>query len=113
MSVADVVGWASSLVLVCTIGSQVAKQWRDGKSEGVSKWLFIGQVAASAGFVVYSVALHSWVFVVTNSLMLASALVGGAILYRNRRRQRRPGIDRRAHSDTPQACSVDSSSASA
>jgi MtN3 and saliva related transmembrane protein len=76
MKPADVIGWASSVVLVLTIAKQIHKQWQAGTSEGVSKWLFIGQLAASSGFTVYSWLIHSWVFVVTNSLMVTNALVG-------------------------------------
>ena len=43
------IGWLSSFILVLTIGKQVWKQWKEGASEGISKWLFIGQTAASAG----------------------------------------------------------------
>lgn len=32
----EVIGWASSLILILTIGKQVYKQWQDGSSEGVS-----------------------------------------------------------------------------
>lgn len=82
----DVIGWASSFILVLTIANQVFKQWRSGSSEGVSKWLFIGQTAASVGFVVYSWSVRNWVFVVTNSLMLVNALLGYGIVMRHRRR---------------------------
>lgn len=83
-----IVGWASSLILLLTLGKQVHKQWQEGASEGVSRWLFLGQMAASAGFTVYSWLVHDWVFVVTNALMILNGLVGYAILRRNRRRAR-------------------------
>jgi MtN3 and saliva related transmembrane protein len=82
------IGWASSALLVATLGKQVWKQWREGKSEGISIWLFIGQTAASIGFTVYSVLVGDWVFVVTNTLMLLNGLVGYVVLVRNRRRER-------------------------
>lgn len=85
----ELIGWISALILLATISRQIYKQWEERASEGVSKWLFIGQVAASAGFAVYSWLLENWVFVVTNVLMLASALVGYAILMHNRRCARR------------------------
>src|SRR3954471_18307014 len=85
----QIVGWASSLILVLTIGKQVWKQWQDGSSEGVSKWLFLGQTAASLGFVIYSVLTHDRVFIVTNALMLANGVAGYVILMRNCRRARR------------------------
>jgi MtN3 and saliva related transmembrane protein len=82
----DALGWISSAILVVTIAKQVHKQWRSGTSEGVSKWLFIGEVAASVGFTVYSFLVRNWVFVVTNALMLCNALAGIAIVYLHRRR---------------------------
>jgi len=82
---ADVIGWSASAVLVLTIVSQIRRQWREGTSKGVSRWLFIGQIAASAGFTLYSVLLRNYVFIVTNALMLLSAMVGLAIVQYHRR----------------------------
>ena len=79
----EAIGWASSAILLLTIGKQVHKQWVSGRSEGVSSWLFVGQTAASLGFTVYSVLVRNWVFVVTNAMLLASALVGFSIHRRN------------------------------
>lgn len=90
----ELLGWASSLVLVLTIGKQVHKQWKEDRSEGVSRWLFIGQLAASAGFTVYSWLVGSWVFVVTNALMLVNALLGLLIVMHHRRTARREGSAR-------------------
>jgi MtN3 and saliva related transmembrane protein len=73
---AEVVGWTSSLILLVTIAKQVHKQWRDKQSEGVSVWLFVGQLMASAGFTIYSCSLGNWVFVVTNVLMALGAGIG-------------------------------------
>ena len=74
-----------------TIGKQVYKQWREGSSEGVSKWLFVGQMAASLGFTVYSWLVSNWVFVVTNAVMLVNGLLGLLIVLHHRRRERRAG----------------------
>jgi MtN3 and saliva related transmembrane protein len=84
--VTDAIGWASSVILVLTIANQIRKQWQAGTSEGVSIWLFIGQLAASAGFTIYSLLLRNWVFAVTNSVMLLGALLGYAITVRQKRR---------------------------
>ncbi|MDB5806511.1 MAG: small rane protein [Betaproteobacteria bacterium] len=86
----EAIGWASSLILLATIVRQVYKQWRERSSEGVSRWLFIGQTAASVGFSIYSYLLGSWVFLFTNLAMLASALVGEAIFKRNKARATAP-----------------------
>ena len=83
----EAVGWTSSAILVLTIGKQVFKQWNDGTSEGVSTWLFVGQMAASFGFLVYSLLVRNWVFVVTNALMVLNGLLGYAITIRHRRRE--------------------------
>lgn len=85
----EAIGWLSSIILVMTIGKQVFKQWKTESSEGVSKWLFVGQLSASTGFTVYSVLVKNWVFVVTNALMLVNAVLGLLIVMRHRRRARR------------------------
>lgn len=81
----DMVGWLSALILILTISRQVYTQWRTKSIEGVSHWLFIGQVAASIGFVVYSFLVENWVFVVANICILLTALAGQLIYMRNKR----------------------------
>lgn len=76
-------------MLVVTLGWQVRKQWQSGSSEGVSKWLFIGQLAASFGFSLYSYLLDNWVFLATNLLMVGNALLGQWVTLENRRRAAR------------------------
>ena len=87
----EAVGWVSSGILVLTIAKQVYKQWQEGSSEGVSKWLFVGQMAASLGFTVYSWLVSNWVFVVTNAVMLCNGLAGLLIVLHHRRRARAGG----------------------
>ncbi|HEX9049483.1 MAG TPA: hypothetical protein VF841_03020 [Anaeromyxobacter sp.] len=84
----ELLGWASSAVLLATLARQVRKQWREGTAEGVSRWLFAGQTAASLGFTVYSLLLRNWVFAVTNALILLNAIAGLVISRRIRRRPR-------------------------
>lgn len=76
-------GWASSGVLLATIGRQVYSQWRQRSVQGVSSWLFIGQLTASTGFLIYSVLVDNWVFVFTNAALLVTALLGQYIYRRN------------------------------
>ena len=83
---AEIVGWTASLILLLTIFSQIARQWRERTSQGVSRWLFIGQIAASAGFTFYSILVGNIVFIVTNALMLLSAVLGLGIVLHHRRR---------------------------
>ena len=87
----DTIGWVSSAILLVTIGKQVYEQWHRGTSEGVSRWLFLGQMAASLGFAVYSWQIRNWVFVVTNSLMIVNGALGYLIVLRHRRRAAKTG----------------------
>jgi MtN3 and saliva related transmembrane protein len=73
---AEWLGWASSAVLLATLSRQVYSQWRQRSVEGVSSWLFIGQLTASTGFLIYSVLVDNWVFVFTNAALLMTALIG-------------------------------------
>jgi MtN3 and saliva related transmembrane protein len=82
------IGWISSAVLLATIGKQVHKQWKEGSSQGVSIWLFIGQITASTGFTIYSLLIQEWVFVFTNSLMMISGLLGLLIVRYHRHKSR-------------------------
>jgi MtN3 and saliva related transmembrane protein len=81
----ELIGWMAATVLLATMGRQVYSQWRDGTSQGVSKWLFIGQLTASSGFVMYSWQLGNWVFVATNLLMLLTAGIGQWIFLSNKK----------------------------
>ena len=89
MNSADIIGWASSAVLLATLARQVFRQWRERSVAGVSHWLFIGQLTASTGFLIYSWMLDNWVFVVTNAALLVTALVGQIIYKRNVRSEER------------------------
>jgi MtN3 and saliva related transmembrane protein len=82
----EAIGWASAGVLLATICRQVWTQWRTRSVAGVSRWLFVGQLAASTGFLVYSVLLANWVFAATNTLMVAAAVTGAWVDRVNRRR---------------------------
>lgn len=83
----ELVGWGSSAILLATLMRQVWRQWKERSTQGVSRWLFIGQVAASTGFLVYSVLVKNWVFVFTNAALLVTAVIGQAIYLRNTREQ--------------------------
>jgi uncharacterized protein with PQ loop repeat len=83
MKYAEWIGWASSGILLATLIRQVYKQWREHSTQGVSHWLFIGQLAASTGFLVYSYLLDNWVFVFTNAALLLTAVLGQLIYRRN------------------------------
>jgi MtN3 and saliva related transmembrane protein len=84
MDMADVVGWSASLVLLSTLGRQVWVQWRERSVEGVSSWLFVGQLAASTGFIVYSWLVDNPVFIFTNTMIAFTAIAGQLIYRRNR-----------------------------
>lgn len=83
MAPADWLGWGASAVLLATLLRQVFVQWRERSTEGISSWLFVGQITASAGFVAYSGLVGNRVFVVTNSAILLTAILGQLIYRRN------------------------------
>jgi uncharacterized protein with PQ loop repeat len=82
---ADLLGWAATVVLIATLVRQIYTQHKAGSTEGVSTWLFIGQITASLLFILYSAVLGSTVFVVTNSLILLTAVVGQVLAMRRRK----------------------------
>ena len=81
----EAVGWFSTLVLCMTISRQVYTQWKTRSTAGVSKWLFIGHLIASVGFVVYSFLLENWVFVASNVFLLLTAILGQVLYARNKK----------------------------
>lgn len=88
MNGTELIGWASSATLLVTLLIQIRRQWRARRTEGVSIWLFLGQLAANIGFIVYSALLGSWVFIVTNAVLAATAIGGLVVLVVHRRRER-------------------------
>lgn len=84
----ELIGWLASGVLVITLGYQVFNQWSSGTSEGVSPWLFVGQLVASVGFAAYSALIGNTVFIVTNSLIALSAITGMGVLFWHDKRER-------------------------
>lgn len=83
---AQIIGYASSIILLLTIGSQILKQWQSGTSKGVSIWLFIGQLFASAGFTAYSSLIGNPIFIATNACLGGAAILGlGIVLYHRRK----------------------------
>jgi MtN3 and saliva related transmembrane protein len=72
----ELIGWTSSAILLATLITQILKQWRLRTRKGVSRWLFIGQLATSVGFTIYSIGTGNTVFIVTNSLLALSAVAG-------------------------------------
>jgi MtN3 and saliva related transmembrane protein len=84
----ELIGWLSSLTLFVTLLIQIRRQWRARRTEGVSPWLFLGQLAANVGFIVYASLIGARVFVVTASLLAATAITGFIVLRVHRRRER-------------------------
>jgi uncharacterized BrkB/YihY/UPF0761 family membrane protein len=71
----------------CCFTARRLRRPSQGSSRGLSRWLFIGQISASTGFVSYSWLLKNWVFVATNILMIGTALLGEVIYLHNKRQQ--------------------------
>jgi MtN3 and saliva related transmembrane protein len=99
----ELLGWGSSVVLLVTLLRQVYTQWRTRSTAGVSKWLFIGQVTASIGYVIYSLLLRNWVFLASNVAILLTAVLGEVLYLRNRR-----GADGKRSSSSPEGSSTSS-----
>jgi len=85
----DVIGWLASAVLLATLVRQIMTMARDENAQGVSRWLFIGQCAASVGFIAYSAMVGNLVFVATNVAILMTAIVGQCIVARRKSRHAR------------------------
>lgn len=89
MPFADIVGWSASAILIATLLRQSYLQWTDQDAKGVSRWLFVGQILASLGFIAYSALVGNWVFIVSNSLILLTAVIGElGLLWRRRSKKR-------------------------
>ena len=82
----EYLGWTSSFILALTLGKQIHKQWKTGSSEGVSKWLYLGQFAAELGFILYSYLVKNWVFFVTNLVLLLENILGLGITFYHRKK---------------------------
>ncbi|AEO42332.1 PQ-loop domain-containing transporter [Xanthomonas euvesicatoria] len=89
MQFVDVVGWLASIILIVTLIRQIYKQWRSDAAQGVSRWLFLGQISASVLFILYSYLVGNAVFIVSNVLILLTALTGYALQRVKRRRLER------------------------
>lgn len=87
MTATDLIGWGASSILIATLMRQSYVLWTDPNSKGVSKWLFLGQIAASVLFIAYSWLVGNWVFIVSNTLILLTALAGevGLLLRKHRK----------------------------
>jgi MtN3 and saliva related transmembrane protein len=85
MTPVDAIGWASSAILIATLVKQVHTQATRGAGR-LSRWLFAGQIAASVGFLTYSVMLDNLVFIVSNTVILLTAITGQWLTVRAERR---------------------------
>ena len=85
----EIIGWASSGILLMTLITQIHKQWKLETHKGVSKWLFVGQLAASVGFTAYSIGTGNSVFIITNSILAVSAVMGIYIYYSHGKKDRK------------------------
>jgi uncharacterized protein with PQ loop repeat len=84
-------GWLASLILLSTIGRQIWRQAHSPTVEGVSKWLFIGQMAASVLYLVYSILVKNPVFIASNAALLIAGITGQVIyLHRKHSAARKP-----------------------
>ena len=96
----EMIGWIAAGLLLLTISTQVWQQWRSQSCEGVSPWLFVGQISASTAFVIYSYLLENLVFVLTNSVLLIAALLGQMLYLRNKRLSSRQNDRSQVHTSS-------------
>jgi uncharacterized protein with PQ loop repeat len=87
----EIIGWVSSIILLATLIKQVYKQWKEGTGDGVSNWLFIGQVLASLGFTIYSYLVGNWIFTVTNAVLLVNNFIGLGLTFYLKRKNKKDG----------------------
>jgi MtN3 and saliva related transmembrane protein len=92
----ELVGWISATILLLTLSRQVYTQWRQRSAVEVPRWLFIGQVAAAIGFIVYAGLIQNWVFVVASALILVAVIAGEVVALENRKREHWAGDGRYA-----------------
>jgi MtN3 and saliva related transmembrane protein len=85
----EIIGWASSIILLLTLIKQVYKQWKDGETDGISSWLFAGQLLASIGFAIYSYLVGNWVFTITNALLTINNIIGISLYFYFRKNNRK------------------------
>ena len=87
----EIIGWVSSIILLATLIKQVYKQWKEGTGEGISKWLFVGQVFASIGFTIYSYLVGNWVFTVTNAILTVNNFIGIGLYFYFKKKNEKDG----------------------
>lgn len=84
LSSPEPLGWVASLILLSTIGRQIWRQAHAPTVEGVSKWLFIGQMAASVLYLMYSILVRNLIFIASNAALLVAGITGQVIYLRRR-----------------------------
>ena len=84
----EAIGWAATAILIATLSRQIWRQWKTPNPEGVSHWLFVGQLATSILFLTYSALVGNSVFVVSNAALVLVALVG-LVIDRKQRAKRK------------------------
>jgi MtN3 and saliva related transmembrane protein len=87
----EVIGWIGNISLITTMLVQSWQQWAARSTQGVSKWLFIGQLVASVSFLTYSVQLKNWVFVTSNLFPILTAVWGVWAHHRISKMEQRSG----------------------
>jgi MtN3 and saliva related transmembrane protein len=74
--IGNILGWTATLVLLVTLLAQIHREVRSGKVDEISPLVFVGQCAASIGFLAYSALVGNLVFIVSNAMILVVALLG-------------------------------------
>jgi MtN3 and saliva related transmembrane protein len=88
LTLTEAVGWASTPLLLATIGRPVYSEWRSKATAGLSHGYSSDKSRASSGFTIYCILLHNWVFLFSNVAMLVMGITGEVIYISNRRPRR-------------------------
>lgn len=71
----ELVGWAASVLLIITFGSQTYMQWKGVRGK-YTLVFFVSAILGTAGNLIYSWLVHNTVFIVLNAALVVNNSVG-------------------------------------
>ncbi len=84
---AQLLGWTSSAIIVLGVFAQVYRQWKEGRSHGVSRWLHVAEIAANIGFATYGFLRRDPVVIGTSAMLAIASTIGLGLVIVHRRRE--------------------------
>ncbi|MGC8642165.1 MAG: hypothetical protein ACP5XB_20060 [Isosphaeraceae bacterium] len=75
---AELIGWASALVIIPTFGLQVYRQWerRNQQATALTIWFFVLALVGASGQIIYSWMLENWVYLFINICLVLTDTIG-------------------------------------